>query len=231
MTGPNLLRALRALRKRKHWSQATLGAKLGISQQEMSKRERGDASECSIGFVERWASALGAYLAVDLRVDGEPALFDARHAAIQEWLVRWLVACGWQVVAEASVNHFGDRGRVDVLAFHPLLRILLIVEIKTRLLDVQDTLGRLDVKVRLASELARQQGWSPTSVVPAFVMRDDGTNRRRVAAHAALFGRFSVRGRAARRWLATPKLPAPTGILMFQADPPAPAAARRRIAA
>lgn len=41
-----------------------------------------------------------------------------------------------------SFNHYGDRGRYDILAFHPPTGILLVVEVKTGIGDVQATLGR-----------------------------------------------------------------------------------------
>lgn len=189
-----------------------------MSQQALSRWER-EVSSCSVAMLDKWASALGGYLVVDVRVNGEPPLADARHAALQNWLVQLLLMLGWVVEAEVSFNHFGDRGRIDVLAYHPLLGILLVIEIKTRIVDVQDTLGRLDTKVRVASELAQQRGWATTTIVPAFIIRDNGTSRRRVTTHAALFARFAFRGTDARRWLRRPTLPAPTGILLFQADP------------
>jgi hypothetical protein len=41
---------------------------------------------------------------------------------------------------------------------HPSKRILLIVEAKTSLGDVQDLLGRLDAKVRMGAQIAKQIG-------------------------------------------------------------------------
>ena len=219
MNGPNVVGRLRALRRRKGWSQKVLAVRLGTSQQTISRLEGGDLRRCSLDFLDRWTAVLGGYLVVDLRINGQPPLADARHAALQEWLVRLLARFGWNVTAEVSFNHYGDRGRVDVLAYQPLLSILVIFEIKTRLADVQDTLGRLDIKVRLADEIARQQGWAPTSVVSAFLLRDQTTIRRRVRTHAALFGRFALRSTDARQWLRMPTLPPPSGILMYQTDP------------
>ena len=209
---------LKTLRRSRGWSQVRLGRELGVSQQWMSRLEA-DVRRARIGFLERWASLLDAWLAVEIRVSGERALADASHAAIQNWLARLLRSFGWSVETEVSFNHFGDRGRVDLLAFHPALRILLIVEIKTRILDLQDLLGRLDIKTRNAPLLARERGWEVAALVPAIVAREDRTARRRVADHAALFARFSLRARAARAWLRTPRLPAPSGILLFESSP------------
>jgi hypothetical protein len=79
---------------------------------------------------------------------------------------------------EVSFNHYGDRGRCDLLAWHPLSRTLLIVEVKSRIGNVQDMLGRLDVKARLGPMLAAQCGWSrPDLVVPALVFSGDRATR------------------------------------------------------
>lgn len=172
----------------------------------------------TIGTVERVIAALQA--SVDLTVRWEGAALDrtldSAHAHLQEWVARELNALGWLVRVEVSFNHYGDRGRVDVLAFHPVTRVLLVVEVKTAFGDLQDTIGRLDVKVRLGSTIALEVGWTDVAaVVPMLVVADARSARRLVAAHASLFARYSVRGRQARAWLRRPGLPAPVGLLRF----------------
>ncbi len=209
---------LKALRRRKGWSQARLGQALGISQQAMSRLE-GDVRRATLGRLDAWATELDGYLAVEVRVSGERALSDANHAALQNHVASHLRRDGWMVEAETSFNHYGDRGRIDLLAFHPVPRVLLVIEIKTRIQDIQDMLGRLDVKTRVARGIARDRGWDVAGVVPAMVVGEDRTARRRVAEHAALFANFDVRARAARAWISRPQLPAPRGILLFEKRP------------
>ncbi len=209
---------LRALRRRKGWSQARLGQALGVSQQCMSRLEA-DVRRASLGRLEAWATELDAYLSVELRVNGERPLTDARHAALQNHFAAQLRRDGWNVETESSFNHYGDRGRVDVLAFHPVLHILLVIEVKTRVQDVQDMLGRLDVKKRVARMLANERGWDVAAIVPALVVREDRTSRRRISDHAALFATYDLRARAARAWVCRPRLPAPRGILLFEESP------------
>lgn len=206
---------LKALRRRKGWSQARLGQALGISQQRMSRLEA-DVRRATLGRLDAWATELDGYLAIEVRVSGERPLSDANHAALQNQVAAQLRRDGWLVDAETSFNHYGDRGRIDLLAFHPVLRLLLVIEIKTRIQDVQDMLGRLDVKKRVARGLAKERGWEVAAVVPALVVREDRTARRRVSEHAALFADFGLRARAARAWLNHPRLPAPRGILLFE---------------
>lgn len=214
-----LARTLRALRRRKHWSQRRLGRDLGISQAQVSRRERNALEQCSIPDLERWSTAVGAHLMLDVRVDGERPLADARHAELQNWLMHVLRRTGWIVEAEVSFNHYGDRGRIDVLAFNPVRACLLVVEIKTMLADAQDTVGRLDVKRRVAPKLASERGWAQTTTVPALVFREDSTTRRRLAEHSALFAGYSLRGRSAMAWLRNPRPPMPRGLLAIVSQP------------
>ena len=165
--------------------------------------------------VERWGVTLGAHVSVDVRVDGERPMKDARHAQLQDWLAGMLRKHGWSVLVEHSFNHFGDRGRIDVLAFHLIGRVLLVVEVKTRTDDAGDILGRLDVKRRVAPILARQQQWPATSTVPMLLVLEHRTNRRRIADHAAIFAGFTLRGRAASAWIRRPGAPEPSAILLF----------------
>jgi len=189
----------------------------------VSRIERGAIEAATVRSLDRVASALGATLHVELRWRGEQLdrLMDSAHAALQESMVRALRATGWRSEVEVSFNWYGDRGRCDAVAFHPGTRTLMIVEAKTRLGDVQDLLGRLDVKVRLGHHIARQLGWpEPAHVIPCLVIAEGRTARRIVASHAALFARFTHRGRAAHRWLADPTSDEVVGgILLFESLP------------
>lgn len=177
----------------------------------------------TVAFLDRLASALGATLFMELRWHGEQLdrLMDSAHAALEELTVQGLRAAHWTSEVEVSFNWYGDRGRCDAVAFHPGTRTLLIVEVKTRLGDVQDLLGRLDVKVRLGQQIARQLGWpQPARVIPCLVVAEGRTARRVVSSHAALFARFTHRGRAADRWLAAPDSDEVAGgLLIFESLP------------
>jgi len=80
--------------------------------------------------LERVALALGAW--VDLRLlwqgEGLDRLLDEAHARLVEWVVRRLNALGWDVAVEVSFARNGERGSIDVLAFHPGRRALLVIE-------------------------------------------------------------------------------------------------------
>lgn len=218
MLRSNLPRATRHLRRRNAWRQADLGVRAGVSAATVSRIERGEVRGVPLGTVERIASALGATVDVTVRWQGEQLdrLIDAGHARLQQDIASVLASLGWLSRAEVSFNHFGDRGVVDLLAFNPGVKVILVVEVKTSIGDLQAALGRLDVKARLGRSLAETVGWTDgRAVVPAFVVADTRTARRIVAQHEALFIRYSVRGRSALAWIRRPRVPAPTGLLWF----------------
>jgi transcriptional regulator with XRE-family HTH domain len=228
----NVGRAVVFLRRKAGWRQADLGIRTGLSRESVSRIERGQIGAVTVGTLTSVATALGASLNLELRWQGEQLdrLIDASHAALQESAVRQVRAIGWRSEVEVSFNWYGDRGRVDAVAFHEETGTLLIVEVKVRLGDVQDTLGKLDVKARLGPQIARQLGWpQPTRVVPCLLVADGRTARRIVSDHAALFARFNLRGRAARRWLAAPTPEPVTGVLLFEPLPDSHGVTTKRV--
>jgi transcriptional regulator with XRE-family HTH domain len=219
MAWTNVDRAVRFLRRRRRWRQADLGRAAGLSREAVSRLERGEFQGMTLASIDAIAGALGASIQLTVRWHGEQLdrLLDAAHASIQETVSRRLSGAGWQVRAEVSFNHYGDRGRVDILAFHEASRAVAVLEIKVGIGDVQETLGRLDVKARLGPVLAREVGWpAPATVVAGLVIADDRTSRRVVARHEALFRRFSLRGRDALAWVKQPSSQAPSGLLWYQ---------------
>lgn len=214
----NVPRSIRAIRHRKGWRQADLANNSGTSREMISRLERGGLHGVTLGSLEKVAEALGATLALVLRWEGAELdrLADAAHARLQEHVAGALERLGWLVRIETSFNRYGDRGRVDVLAHHPVARTLLVIEVKSAIGDLQETLGRLDVKVRLGKSIAADAGWVDVrAVVPALVIGDSRASRRIVARHATLFARFTLRGRRALAWIRRPASTAPTGLLWF----------------
>ena len=99
---------------------------------------------------------------------------------------------------------------------------LLVIEVKTDLVDVQALLGAMDRKTRLSAHVAAQFGWQVGRVVPGIVFLEDRTTRRKLDEMAGLFDRYALRGRAAISWMRQPA-PAgahqPSGILWFMKLP------------
>jgi hypothetical protein len=124
------------------------------------------------------------------------------------------------VEPEVTFSVYGERGSIDLLAWHPVVRVLAVTEVKTVIVDAGSLLATLDRKTRIARQLARDRGWEPHAVVPALLIRDGTTARRRLAELAPLFARFTVRGRAAVAWTRRPHtLDRPAGLLMLAKAP------------
>ncbi len=152
--------------------------------------------------------------ALDIRVELLPRsrgadldrLVNARHSALAEGVLAWFATLpAWIARPEVSFNVFGDRGVVDILVWHAATRSLLIIELKTAIVDVGELLGTLDRKRRRATEIAEQFGWRPATVSVWLIVAEGSTNRRRIAEHRATFrAALPSDGRTVRAWLRKP---------------------------
>ena len=217
MIRSNVARAVRELRRRRRWRQADLAARAGVSRQVISRIECNELRAVRIGTIARVLHALDASADLTVRWRGEALdrLFDSAHAELVNRCVTQLRERGWLTRVEVSFNHFGDRGRVDVLAFDPGTRTVMVVEAKSAIGDEQETHGRLDVKARLGKIIAESVGWDAAVVLPALVLADSRLSRRIVREHGSAFSRFDMRGRKALAWLSRPVGTVPMGLLWF----------------
>jgi hypothetical protein len=114
-----------------------------------------------------------------------------------EIATRLLLDAGWEVQPEVSFSHFGERGVVDLVAWHPLHQDVALVELKTELADVNDLLAVTGRRRRLAGVIGEQFGWRPETVAQWVVLAPSRTNARRVAEHRTLLrAAFPSDGRA-----------------------------------
>lgn len=201
-------RLLRALRIRARLTQQELGRRAGVSQQEVSLLERGHLDAVPLRTIRSAFRALEASADVDIRWRGGAVdrLLDERHAALVGAISKRLVADGWDPLPEFTYNHFGDRGSMDLIAWHARTATLLIVEVKTELTSIEATLRKHDEKVRLGPSVVRERtGWKPASVGRLLVLPDHRTARRQVErADAVLVRTYPLRGWEMRRWLKGP---------------------------
>ena len=159
-------RLIRAARVKKRWRQLDVEAACEVDQTTISRIERGRLDGVTMRCVRIVAECVGVRLELQPRMTAAEVtrLLDAGHARLAERVVSLLQAAGWIVIVEYTFSHYGERGSVDIVGWHPAARHLLIVEIKTRLLDI-DLLSTLDRKARLVPQLlARERGWEPAAV-------------------------------------------------------------------
>jgi hypothetical protein len=92
-----------------------------------------------------------------------------------------------------------------------------VIELKTEIVDMNDLMGLVDRKRRLATEIGRNRGWNAATVAVWVIVGDSSTNRRRVASHATtLRAAFPVDGRSIGSWLRDPA--GPVACLSFWSD-------------
>jgi hypothetical protein len=169
--------------------------------------ERGALEETSLRIVRRVATAVGVSLPFDPRWRGADLarLMDARHASIAGVVVDRLSRLGWEVRPEHTFSVYGERGSIDVLAWHPPARVLLVVEVKSQIVDIQDLVSTLDRKRRLAPRLASDLGWHPLAIGAVVVLPSEHRARSAVARHRAIFdAAYPARTLGVRRWLGRP---------------------------
>jgi len=198
-------RGLRALRKRKGWSQRELARRSGLDPSVVGDVEAGRLELVRLPTLRRLTQPLGVTIEIAPRwpVAGVAMLLDADHAALVERLVRRMRVGGWDVTTEYTFNDYGERGAVDVLGWHAARRALALAEIKTRIADVQELHATFDRKARVVPRLlARQRGWQPLVVGRFLVISESHHNRDRVREHEATFeARFPQRSQAAAAWI------------------------------
>lgn len=151
--------------------------------------------EIQVGLTTRWRGG-------DL-----DRLISARHSGLHEAVARWFATAlpAWILAPEVSYSIFGERGVIDILAWHPTRRALLVIELKTEIVDVNGLVGSMDRRQRLARQIARDRGWEPRTVSVWVLVADGRTNRTRLATHRAMLrNAFPMDGRSMIGWLRRP---------------------------
>lgn len=182
-----------------------------MSQQLVALIEAGRLELVNVRTLRAVAAVLEIRLPFDPLWRGGSAdrLLDSRHAAIVNAVVAILGVFGWESVVEYTFSQYGERGSVDILAWHPLFRALLVIEVKTRIFDVQALFMGVDRKARLMPlVVANERGWEPAVIGRVVVLEESTANRSTVRRNESSFGAtFPAGGREVRAWLAEPIRP------------------------
>jgi transcriptional regulator with XRE-family HTH domain len=179
-------RALKAIRLTARETQRAVARRAGVSQTLYSRVERGRLASVNVTTLARIASSLDAELVLDLRYQGGriDRLIDRAHAAIVEHVVAHLKSAGWESVVEYSFNVFGERGSVDILAWHALtLRLV-------------------------PGESQRDFGWDAIAVGRIVVVPGSTETRNILGRHRAIFdSSLPANSMDVRSWIRDPKGP------------------------
>lgn len=197
----------RAVRLKLGRRQADVARAAGVSAATVSRIERGHLGALAVDTLLRVAATLQMRIDLVARWRGGELdrMLGAGHAAMHESVARAMRQTAWLMVPEATFSIYGERGAIDILAFHPPTGALLVIELKTDLVDVQALVGTVDRYRRLAPQIARERGWRVESVSCWVVLRDTPANHRRLAAHATVLRTaFPHDGRRMHGWLRDP---------------------------
>ena len=194
--------AVLASRKERGWSQSRLAAESGVPQTVVSSIERAMHANPPLETVKRLCTALDAELIVEIRparLVGKSDQLDPAHAACVAATRRILERAGWATASEVEIVTGRAHGFVDLLAFDPATRRLLVIEVKTEIRDVGGLERQVGWYLREARNAAGRLGWRPRSVSGVVVCLATAavdavalTNRDELAAA------FPLRGRAVR---------------------------------
>ena len=185
-------------------SQRTLGKSVGRSQTFVSLVETGKAPSLTVQEAARLCAALGATLVFGLESPrlGESRQRDVVHAICVGYAARRLARAGWVVEREVLAGSVRRPAWIDLLAFHPSARVLLVIEVKTELRDLGELerqLGRYEVEAR---SLARARGWQARRMLGTVLLLATEVNDARILAlRGSTSSAFPVRGRALRELL------------------------------
>lgn len=208
MNGQRLGSLIREMRLKRGLRQSDLATMTGVAQTTISLVERGHWDHLSVETLERVSSALDIRVDVVGRWRGGDAdrLLNRRHSELAAAVASFVVSSpGWTIFPEVSFSIYGERGVIDLFCWHAEARHLLIIEIKTEFVDVNELLGTLDRKARLARTVAHERDLDPYLVRVWLIVSDTPTNRRHAKQHAVLLdARFKLDGRSFAALLRNP---------------------------
>jgi transcriptional regulator with XRE-family HTH domain len=179
------------------WSQRELARRSGVSQSRISRIERGRLIDLPISVIDRLFVTLGVRYWIGTerpQVARPPA--DHVHARCSGFVARRLVTHGWLVEREVEVGGDRSRGWIDILAFDPRSRALLVIEVKTEIHDIGAIERTINWYRRESLGAARRFGWRPARVSSALLVLQSSVNDRRIVATSAVFA-AAFPGRAA----------------------------------
>ena len=148
-------------------TQADLAAAVGVSRAYVTSIESGRANP-SLDVVERIAQALGLELQLIGRapiVLNDPTERDAVHSWCSGYAGRRLRGFALDIRGEVTIIRGRTRGWIDLLAYDPRRRVLLVVEIKTWIDDLGSIERQLDWYEREAPSIAHGFGWRPVRTI------------------------------------------------------------------
>ncbi|HSW41959.1 MAG TPA: helix-turn-helix transcriptional regulator [Patescibacteria group bacterium] len=198
----------RVVRIRSGKRQEDVATGAGVPRSRVSSVERGHLDDVPIDQLR----AIATYLEIRVEIvvswrGGDGArIVNERHSRMHELMAGRLAAIpGWEFATEVTFSRWGERGTIDILAWHAHTRTLLIIELKTEIPDPAGVVAQVDRYERLAPWIGRARGWDPLRVATWVLVAESDLNRRQVARHRVMLrNAFPLNGQFLRRWLRDP---------------------------
>jgi transcriptional regulator with XRE-family HTH domain len=221
-----VLGAIRAGREEIGWSPSELARRVGLSASTVPRIENRRLDGLSVATAGRILEELG--VAFEFRpafVADPPQQRDAAHARCSAYVRRRLEGRGWEVAQEVEVGSARSRGWIDVLAFERSRGAVLVVEIKTELMNVGAVQRNMSWYEREAWGAAKRQRWHPRRVTGLVLLLATEANEGSIRANRELMKQWCpVRAIEMDGWLRDPEaMPRARALALID-----PASRRRR---
>lgn len=178
-------------------TQRELAAAAGVSRSHIAGIETGRVDP-SLDLVWSIADRLG----LDIQMVGrQPTVIERRrgdivHARCSIFFDRRIQQAGWETAREVEVSAGRLHGWIDLLAFDPRSRTLVIIEVKTRL----DDIGAVERQIRLyerdAHQIPESLGWHPRRRLSWLVLLASDEVESQISVHRHVLRRaFPARAR------------------------------------
>jgi len=169
----DVARAVRDVRLALGWSQRELARRTELAQSTICRIERATLADLTFDTAAAVLDVLGVRATLDLQ---SPLIADGRrqkdpaHARCVAYVARRLRRLGWATITEVEIATGSSRGWIDVLAHRESDGLLLVIEVKTDLVDVGMVQRQVAWYERAAWDAARQQGWQPERAISAVLV-------------------------------------------------------------
>jgi transcriptional regulator with XRE-family HTH domain len=207
--------SIRTARKRRRWSQATLAAKVDLTQSRIAQLERGTVAGSSLEVWLALAEALRLPLRVEFGRDPVQEPEDAGHLAIQELSLRLGRLTQRQRMFELSTRPASPSFSIDVCLRDDSLRVLFIEECWNTFGNINAAVRSTRRKIAEAEQFAVAAGGEigPYRVAAVWIVRDSRRNRAILARYPEVFAAAFTA--SSRQWVEalTKKDVAPPGEL------------------
>lgn len=221
--GTEVGRLVRDARRLIGWSQRDLATRAGASQAAIWRLETGQPGRIDLTLVENIMDALGMRATIGIEgrhLDDRRRQRDGVHAVLNGFTARRLDRLGWATATEVQIGDQHPRGWIDLLAFRPADRALVVEEAKTEIPDMGGLQRSLSFYAREARMVAAGVGWPARSVTVLVVGLDSQSMARRLADNRAIVEQaFPGSVTAMAAWLSDPGAPAPRGWTLALVDP------------